>query len=450
MRRASALLAAGAVLALVLLLRGGGGEEPYRLAAVFDTAKGMVPGQVVKVAGARVGKVTAVRLAPGPAARMELEIDGERGPFRADASCRILPEGFISENYIDCDPGSAGEPPLRADAGGLPTVARARTSVPLALQDVLNVFSAPTPQRLQVLLSNLGMGLAGRGDDLNTLLRRANPSLTQARRALAVLGAENERLGEAVDATDEVLAQVARRRSDVRAFVGRTAEVARTTGARRDALRRTVGDLPATLRATRTALASLRDAGRELRPTLARVREAAPAVTELASDLPAFTTAARPALATLRRSATVGRPVVRRSRTTVKRLRGLTRAAADELPGLDDLLVSLRDTGGIEALMNVGYKLAAMSAAHDDVSHMAGVFIGIQPQCFAAPDADGCLHGYDAAGSGTIPINAPSAGPQTGWDTVMTDARVTAPARKAATRKLAPNAVRRLLEYLLR
>src|SRR5439155_8937536 len=63
-----------AIVATVLLTRG---EEPsnYRVAAIFDTARGLVPGQQAKVAGAVVGKITDVELAPGPKARVVMDVD---------------------------------------------------------------------------------------------------------------------------------------------------------------------------------------------------------------------------------------------------------------------------------------------------------------------------------------------------------------------------------------
>src|SRR5687768_3689159 len=74
----------------------------FRVEAVFDTAKGMVPGQTVKIAGVAVGKVRDVRIVPGPKALLSLEIEGRFAPFHADATCRILPEGLITENYVEC------------------------------------------------------------------------------------------------------------------------------------------------------------------------------------------------------------------------------------------------------------------------------------------------------------------------------------------------------------
>ena len=52
------------------------------------------------------GRVERIDLAPGPKARMELSVERRFAPFRADARCSIRPEGLISENFVQCDPGS--------------------------------------------------------------------------------------------------------------------------------------------------------------------------------------------------------------------------------------------------------------------------------------------------------------------------------------------------------
>ena len=200
---------------------GGDGGDRYKVAVTFDTAKGVVPGQLVKVAGVRAGKIADVDLAPGNKARMELEVDSKFAPFRADASCRILPEGLISENYVECDTGSPAKPELGADKAGTPVVPVEQTTAPVSLQDVLNTFDMPTDQRLRMLLNELGIGTAGRGGDINAILRRANPSLTQARQVLRTLSDQRREIADAVGQTDAVLARLGDDSESVRSFVAR-------------------------------------------------------------------------------------------------------------------------------------------------------------------------------------------------------------------------------------
>jgi ABC-type transporter Mla subunit MlaD len=48
-----------AVVVAVLLARGGG-EEPYKVRAIFDNAGFVIPGEDVKVAGVKVGKIDSL------------------------------------------------------------------------------------------------------------------------------------------------------------------------------------------------------------------------------------------------------------------------------------------------------------------------------------------------------------------------------------------------------
>ena len=76
MRRLAALgvlLAAAAVALVTLGVSGTSGN--YRVDAIFDNADYLISGQDVKIAGARVGQVAAVKLTPDRKARVEMRID---------------------------------------------------------------------------------------------------------------------------------------------------------------------------------------------------------------------------------------------------------------------------------------------------------------------------------------------------------------------------------------
>ena len=47
-----------------------------------------------------------------------------------------------------------------------------RTTQPVSLTDLFEVWNTPTSERATVLFSMLGMATAGRGEDLNAVLRR--------------------------------------------------------------------------------------------------------------------------------------------------------------------------------------------------------------------------------------------------------------------------------------
>jgi ABC-type transporter Mla subunit MlaD len=414
-KRAAALIALLALVGTLTLVLASSGTASYRFAAIFDTAKGMVAGQQVKIAGAVVGTVDEIGLITGPKARIVMSVDRHFAPFRQTATCTILPEGLISENYVQCDPGSRG-PALAATVGGIPTVPLHQTAIPFSLQDVLNVFSMPTDDRLRVLISELGIGLAGRGDALSGLLQRSNPALVASQHVLSILDAQRRQLASAVGQTDQVLASIGAQSGQVRRFVDRAAVVADTTAARRAQLSLSVRGLPAMLDAARPALRSLDRAASKATPLLGELHAASPGLLGLTRTLPSFATAGVPALKALASAATRGRPAVRAAVPVISNLRSASTQLAPLSDQLDALLVSLRNTGGIESTMQLVYTLAVLSSTYDSTSHLINFIAYAAPQCLAGETAGinvaGCSHKYSAPGQGTLPINNPGCGPQ--------------------------------------
>jgi virulence factor Mce-like protein len=427
-RRALAALVTVVVVVLVVLATGSSKPQPYRVAAVFDTAKGLVPGQLVKIAGARVGSIKDVQLTDDLKARVTFEVAHRFVPFHADASCEIKPEGFISENFVECDPGDNGKGELH-EQDGVPTVPLDRTAVPVSLQDVVNTFSLPTDLRLRVLINELGIATAGRGEDLNALLRRANPALQQTRTALSILAARRQALTTAVRQTDRVLAEIAARNDDVRAFVDRAATVARTAADRRDRLGAAVHDLPATLDAIDRTLIPIRRVTDTGRPLLTDLRSAAPTLSSTLGTLSTFTHDARPAVDTLRTASDEGLRALPDATPVLRRLAQLTGTARPVMRQTSQLLTSMRDSGALDYTLRLLYSLSTVTGGWDGVSHIVTIFAGIYPQCLPAGTGTGCSHAYTAPDHGTIPVTDPSAD---------------------NARALSPSQVRDLLDWMLR
>lgn len=393
-----------AVFAAITL--GTSAAPTYHAAAIFDSAEGIVPGQLVKVAGARVGTVTAVRLRPGPSALVEFTLDRRFTPFHADARCQILPEGPISENYVECSPGSTSAPVLNP-----PTVPLTQTTVPVSLQDLLNIFSLPVDERLGVLINELGIGAAGRGADLNAILRRADPALTQGDRVLSILNAQNAQLATAVHQTRSVLGELAMHQSSVRAFVDHAASVAATTAERQSPLAAGVARMPALLTALRSDLAPIDRLATQSEPLLTDLRRSAPGLLELTSTLPGFVRPGLPGIEALGRAAQASLPAIAAARPVATQLRRLGTIAPGVLRSLDQLLVSTRDSGAFEGFLRLLYSLSTDSGGYDAISHFVSALIIPFPTCMSNPATAGCDHAYDSPGQGSVPINDATAGP---------------------------------------
>jgi phospholipid/cholesterol/gamma-HCH transport system substrate-binding protein len=428
-RRPPIVLAVLAVLAaLVAIAVRGGSDRPgdVRFDAIFDTAKGMVPGQLLKVGGVRAGTVTAVHVTPDRKARMSFRMEARYGPLRRDARCRILPEGFISESFVDCAPGRTGAP-LTGRDGRPPTVPVSRTQVPVALQDVVDLFAVPTADRIGALLTTLGVATAGRGEDLDALLRRANPALADANGALAIVDRQRRRLGAATTQLSTVMARLAQDDAAVRRFVDRGAAAATVTAARRAELGTAVRRLPATLRATDDGLTALDRTARRLRPLVRDLRTSAPALRRITTTLPAFAHAGTPALRELRAAARRGGPALVAIQPVFDDLRGAAARLAPTIDRARRLLIDTRDRGGIEETLRLLYSLATVTALRDDVSHIVSIFAGVYPQCIVSRSTPGCSHAYAAPGQGTVPVNVPSRGAQEATGRVGARTRIPSP-----------------------
>lgn len=454
-------------LAVVLVVRHGDQRRgPYRVDVVFDTAKGIVPGQLVKVAGARVGQVQEVTLTPRHQALLGLTVDRRFAPFHANATCEIKPEGLLSENFVECDPGTSATPVLRA-SGGTPTLPVTRTTVPVNLNDLFNIWNVPTRERLRLLVDELGITTAGRGADLNALLRRTNPALGSARRVLAILTAQDTQLGRAIDATDTATGDLARRPQALAGLIAHAAGVTRRTARASVPLGRAVSRLPGLLQAARPALTRLDATATSARPVLADVRRSAPQITRALRALPALSRATVPTARAVAAPLRSARRSLRALRPVVGGLAPFAQALKPLSGDLDRLTANLRDRGAIENVLALFYRVAVTTARFDKVSHMiAGYYTYGLCSVYAMGPVAGCsAHIGPVVGGGGATATHPSggaAGPASGApagdkDTAPPPATSSPPQAPAAPAPPTPadpvkpltDAVHGLLDYLL-
>lgn len=389
-----ALLVAAVIAGVVLLGgRGAGAGGGYRVDVIFDNARGLIPGQLVEIAGGRVGEVEEVSVTEDFQARITLVVDERFAPFRADARCTIKPQGLIAENYVQCDPGRPGRPELRGRDGRPPTVPVDQTTQPVNLTDLFEVWNVPTRQRLAALLTELGISVAGRGQDIDAVLRRANPALDGARRVIATLERQREDLLAAIDSSDAALARLVGSRDEARRLVRGAADVLTTTGRRSAELARTVERLPGMLRDARPALAGLDAVAERGIPLLAALNRSAPTVLSLTREGPRLARAARP---TLRRLAPVldrGTRVVVQARPIARALRVYARQSLPSARIAGRLLPQLDERGFPDNFMRFVFYAALATARFDGTSHILPAHIGFT-QCSApAQPQPGCRAG---------------------------------------------------------
>jgi ABC-type transporter Mla subunit MlaD len=350
---------------------GGGGARGYRVDAIFDNADFLVSGQDVKIAGAVVGQVTGVHLTHDRKARVEMQIEDGFAPFRSDATCTIRPQSLIGEKFVACDPGTPRGRPLRAAAGeAAPVVPLARNHSPVDLDIVFAALRLPYRQRLTLLVNELGTGLAGRPQDLNAAIRRANPALQQANRVLAIVDRDRHTLGRLIDASDVVVAKLAQHRGEVASFVGRADRVAGAVADRRGDLGLAIHRLPPLLDQLEPSARELAGLTEEARPVARDLRTAARPLRLLLGDFRPLTAAARPTLERLDELSVTGRRALRATAPVARKLLPVAQRLP-EVARLARLLnESLRARGVVEGLQRFVYFAAAATSRFDRTSHI--------------------------------------------------------------------------------
>ncbi len=405
MKRVLVVLGVTAVLVGAFVAAGAGnGGGGYQVRALFDSAAFVVKGEDVKIAGVRVGKIDSLSVTPDNKAAVVLDIT-EPGyeDFRKDATCAIRPQSLIGEQYVECTPTQergVGEPlppelPKIQDGPGagqhlLPT-SQTRTSVALDLIGDINRI--PVRQRLTLIINELGVGVAGRGEDLNDVIRRAAPALEETDKVLDLIAKQNKVLERLAVNSDEILGPLARERKHITGFAKQSSTVAAATVERQAALAENFRKLPtflAELTPTMNRLGEFSDASL---PVATNLRAGASAINELIERTGPFSRAATPALRGLGDVGDEGIPALRASLPIVKDLHTFGNQIRPVARDLGELLTSLDKNGGIKRLMDYIYFQVQAINGYDDFGHFlrAGLIVNScstytvteNPECLA-------------------------------------------------------------------
>ncbi|MBS1871234.1 MAG: MCE family protein [Actinobacteria bacterium] len=396
MKRALAggLLLAAALVVLVLGTgASGGGGGTYRVRAIFDSASFLVPGEDVKVAGVKVGAIESLDVTRANKAAIVLRIDDPAfQDFKRDAFCTIRLQSLIGEKFVACVPtqpksaNSEPAPSLRQIKAGpnkgqylLPVT---NTSAPVDLDMLNNIMREPERQRFAIIINELGVGLAGNGRELNTVIRRADPALYQFDRVLTILASQNRVLARLATESDAALAPVAQQSQSISDFIDKAGRTAAATAARGDALEQNFAKFPAFLTQLRPTMRRLGEFASAGTPVMTDLRAAAPSINTVFRQLGPFSTAALPTFRTLGDLADTGRKALPAAEPIIRDIHGFATEAKPFADVLARGLVNLRDQHGIERLLDVILYTTGTSNGFDSLGHYLRTWIKVNTDCF--------------------------------------------------------------------
>jgi phospholipid/cholesterol/gamma-HCH transport system substrate-binding protein len=417
-----AVLVAAGALAFVAMGAKSDGGGAYKVRAIFDNAGFVIPGEDVKVAGVKVGTIDSLDVTKDDKAAVVLNItDPGFQDFRKDASCIVRPQSLIGERFVDCNltqtraAGAPLPPPLptiqKGPGKGQRYLSVQHTSKTVDIDLIGDIAREPERERLSLILNELGTGVAGRGKDLRSVIRRADPALKEVDNLLGVLATQNKTLEQLAVNSDTVLAPLARDRVKVASAIANSSKVAAATASRRGDLEADIQRLPAflgQLKPTMTRLGALSD---EMTPVLNDLDSVAPQVNRLIVQLGPFSQAATPALQTLGDAADVGTPAVIAARPVIAKLRSLASVARPVGGTLAKVLESFEKTHGIERFMDYTFYQVTAINGFDSIGHYlrAGLIVN---QCsnYSTTPVGGCSARFPDAS--TAGASAASAGPR--------------------------------------
>jgi phospholipid/cholesterol/gamma-HCH transport system substrate-binding protein len=407
--------------AAAVLTTGAGDGGSYKVRAIFDNAGFVIPGEDVKVAGVKVGKVDSMDVTPDFKAVVVLDIqDPAYQDFRTDARCQVRPQSLIGERFVECTPTQKHavdtEPPpaLRQIERGkgkgqyLLPVTNTEQSVDLDL--INNVMRLPYRERLTVILSELGTGLAGRGTQVNQVIRRADPALREVDQVLRLLASQNKVLADLARDSDTVLAPLARERRHVSGFIRHSSSVAQATAERGDALEADIEKFPrflAELTPTMRRLGGLADAAT---PVFADLGDVAPDINRMIIALGPFSVAGIPAVKSLGDASVIGTPAVKDALPVTKDLRQLAAITKPVAATASTLLQSFKKGQGVQRLLDyIFYQVAAVNG-FDKFGHYlrARLILNTCSRYYTTP-VDGCLSKFSSSAAQSSSATAASA-----------------------------------------
>jgi virulence factor Mce-like protein len=242
----------------------------------------LVPGNDIRSGGTRVGVVDDMRPIRTPdgkvIAELDLKLDKKIGDIPVDSDFRIRPRSALGLKYLELDEGSEKKTFQNGD-----TVPLAQGSASTDIDEVLQMFDAPTRQASQQNLRGFGDAFAGRGQAVGRTIEELRPFLQHLQPVMMNLSdpsTQLDRFFKELADTARVVAPVSKQQA---ALFTSMADTFDAIGRDPEALKATISKSPPTMdtaiesfRVQRPFLVNLAGFGRDMTPASAALRDALP------------------------------------------------------------------------------------------------------------------------------------------------------------------------------
>jgi ABC-type transporter Mla subunit MlaD len=258
------------------------------------------------------------------------------------------------------------------------------------------------------------MGVAGRGEDLNAVIRRADPALKEVDKVIRILASQNDTLKRLAVDSDTILQPLARERRHVSGAIENSSAVARATASERGALAADIERLPQFLNELTPTMQQLGALSDQMTPVVDNLGAVAPQINRMIFELGPFAKAGIPAVQSLGQAAEQGTPAVTAARPVITDLRRLAEAARPVGADARRLLESLNSTGGINRAMDYVFYQAGGINGFDSLGHYLRAALLVN-QCsnYSLQPVFGCSAKFTGASATSAEAAAAASGDKT-------------------------------------
>lgn len=250
------ILAVAATWMVFVTLRREVAGDTYTYSALFTDVSGLHPGDDVRVAGVRVGRVDQVDL-NGILAEVTFRVQKDQNLYR-DTVASVTYQNIIGQRYLRLSPGASGDRTLLADRGRIPLE---HTEPSFDIAYLLNgfepLFTLLDPTQVDNLTSGIIQALQGDNSSVLTLI-------TQTSALADSVAGPDEILGEVITNLNNVVTNLAHQNANLQTTIGQARDVMVGLGNHRDRLVASVGSINATVARLATITGNVSPALREL------------------------------------------------------------------------------------------------------------------------------------------------------------------------------------------
>jgi phospholipid/cholesterol/gamma-HCH transport system substrate-binding protein len=302
----------------------------FQVKADFSTAQAVTPGQgqTVRVSGVQVGDIGAVSLHNG-VATVTMDIDPQyKNLVHTDASALLRPKTGLKDMFIELTPGTSGAPLMQNVGAQRRVIPVANTLPDVNPDEVYAALDSDTRDYLQLLVQGAGQGLKGRGNQLQEVFARFEPTHKDIARITGLLSKRHADLASLIHSLNVINQALAQRGPQLSQLIHGSSQVFNAFASEQANLSQAVAQLPGALKTSTSTLGKLQTFAQVLRPTADKLRPAVRSLNTANIALAPFERQTTPVIAQQIR------PFVRNAQPLVRQLQAPAQSLASASPDL--------------------------------------------------------------------------------------------------------------------